>query len=266
MRAVKMAFWVVYDHLGLLILANVSCVAVLLPPAAILWAALFSGDPVLHWMVGVPASAAILAVALPISVVAIACISKSFLASEEAGYRCFMRGAREFSLPAVALGMMATMTACVLLISVWFYAERGRAGWGWIGYGLSATALWALAAMGLATAWALPALVHKKTGVWAAWKLGLLLTLGNPVYSVSVVVLATLFWAATLVVLPLAVFFSISPVVAFFCCAYEVLARKYAAVESVGLSQWRAKMAEQDKDDFYLNRGFRDFLFPWKQG
>jgi len=66
-------------------------------------------------------------------------------------------------------------------------------------------------------------------------------------------------WAALLVlaVVMLPVFFGLygALCVVLSSCAYEMLHRKYAAGEAA---------PRKDEDDDYLNRGFRDFLFPWK--
>jgi hypothetical protein len=56
--------------------------------------------------------------------------------------------------------------------------------------------------------------------------------------------------------------------------AYEMLARKYAALEAHQAAEAagavpaaalsKADQIREDAKDDYLNRGFRDFLFPWK--
>ena len=47
-------------------------------------------------------------------------------------------------------------------------------------------------------------------------------------------------------------------------CSGARLSRKYAAVEAHGDAPGRARVAFGDEEDDYLNRGIRDFLFPWK--
>ena len=58
-----------------------------------------------------------------------------------------------------------------------------------------------------------------------------------------------------LATLPGLLLFSSLPLVALACSAYELLARHHGAIEGDPIF---------DEDDHYLNRSFKDFLFPWQ--
>ncbi|MDX9973114.1 MAG: hypothetical protein RBU21_09000, partial [FCB group bacterium] len=123
----------------------------------------------------------------------------------------------------------------------------------WLGFGLSALAAWALVFALLTALMVVPALVQKKERALATVKLAAALVLANPFFALGLAVQVLGFTLVAVVVTPLLPLLYGSVVVVLVSSAYEMLARKYAAPG-----------APPDEDDDYLNRGFRDFLFPWK--
>jgi len=262
-RALKMAFWVCFDHLGKLLVVNGLCFVVLLAPIAAGWWALQSAPPVVAVAVLGAVGLAVFAVLLPVCATGLAAMMKELIETRDGSVRTFFSGVRRFWGRAVGLGVVLVALQGLFAVSAWFYPTRFGASVPLLGFGLSALALWAMVYTGLVALFAAPALVQKQGGVLATLRLSALLVLDNPLLSAGVV-LALLPVAAACVAPPVLMFFSLAPVVAVVSSAYEMLSRKYAAVEAHGDAPGRARVAFGDEEDDYLNRGFRDLLFPWK--
>ena len=153
--------------------------------------------------------------------------------------------------------------AC-LLSSIWFYASHLGATHPVAGYGLSAVALWALVFLGLTATAAAPAMVHKNLGPLGAVKLAALLVVDNPLFFAGLALHSALIAAVSVLVPLVLVCFALAALVVLHCAAYELLSRKYAATESARVTDTPARVDFDDANDDYLNRGFRDLLFPWK--
>jgi uncharacterized membrane protein YesL len=172
----------------------------------------------------------------------------------------------------VGFAYLAALTS--LAVSVWFYAAKLQDTAPWLGYTVSALALWCLIFVGLTSLLVMPALVQKRTTVAATLKLTALLVLDNPVFCIGLAI-QFLVLAGLSILPPVLVFFSGSLGVVLGSSAYEMLARKYAAARqaapvtgvqgNLGRITVKPAFDRDDEDDDYLNRGFRDFLFPWKE-
>lgn len=266
-RALKMAFWVTYDHLGKLVLLNLLCALVFIIPAGMAWAALISGDAMLAVAIGLPLALLACGLVLPVSCVGFAHLMKVIIESRDAGLGDFFLGVRRYAWRAVgASGLFIGAVTC-LCTSVWFYAAQLGAARPWLGYSLSALALWCLLFSCAAALLVMPALVQKRSGVFSVWKLCMLLTLDNPLFCMGLAVYALMLGAFCLLP-PVFMCFSMAPMMALSGSAYEILTRKYAAIEAArasgGTASGRLKIDFRDEEDDFLNRGFRDFLFPWK--
>lgn len=275
-RALKMTFWVLYDHLGKLLLANLFWSLVLCVPGGIGVTAFLSGDRGVQLVLGVPMTALSLGIVLPICSAGIAHMAKVLIEKRDGSLRDMFSGMRLYGLRAAGLGIVYLVLATGLATSTWFYAGVLRDSLPWLGYGLSAVALWGLVFLGLSALLVMPALVQKKAGVAATLKLAGLLVLANPVLSVGLAVQVLALTAIVVVVWPLFFFLYGSAVIVLLSSAYEMLARKYAATAR-GLAADFMHHSERgaavgpdktgtpsDEEDDYLNRGLRDFLFPWK--
>ncbi len=265
-RALKMTFWVAYDHLGKLLVVNVCIALVLLAPGSLALGAFLSEDLAVAFYLGIPLLGVTLGVVWPVLAAGLAHMVKELIDTRDGAVRTFFTGLRLYGCRAAGVGVCLLAAACCLGASAVFYAYQLRARAPWLGYGLSAAALWGLVFVFLVSLLAMPALVQKRAGVWATLKLSALLVLDNPFYALGLAP-----WFILLMVISLAppIFFLLAPAVAVVLAssAYEMLSRKYAARDARGkpaAAHAHAAVDFNDAEDDYLNRGLRDLLFPWK--
>lgn len=252
-RALKMAFWVLHDHLGKLLLVNlIVAVAVPLPIVGV-W-------PFLASMTPAGANAALLGtvflslfVAMPVLLAGTAELTRVLIETRDGTLDDFARGIRRYGLRAASLGCMHGVAAVLLGSSAWFYATAVSDAWRVVGLVISIFALWCLACLCLTALFALPALIHRKGNPFQTVRLAFMVAFAHPGISlglggcvVGLLLLTALFWPLYLGLL------FVAPVV-LVSAAYEVLARKYGS-----------SVAPPDAEDDYLNRGLRDLLFPWR--
>ncbi len=275
-RALKMAFWVTYDHLGKLILASVLWSFAVCAPSSLAFGALLTRDVGIRLVVGVPLLILALGVAAPVATAGLAHMAKELIETRDGSVRAMITGMRLYGRRAAGLGLLYLVALTCLATSVLFYTTMMRDSVPWIGYALSGLALWCLVFVALTACLVLPTLVQKKAGTWQTLRLTALLVLDNPLFSIGLAI--QVLALTTMVFLP-PLFFCLygASVVVLVSSAYEQLARKYAAIEYEGRTGDKPcrlnKLAVQgrdgvalidEEDDDYLNRGFRDFLFPWK--
>jgi uncharacterized membrane protein YesL len=263
-RVLKMTFWVAYDHMGKLLLANLFCAIVLAPPLGLAVFAALSPDPAVALGAGVPLLLLCAGVLGPVLCVGLAGMVRELIDTRDGSLATFFAAMRRHGLRAAALGLAYGLAAAALGMSAWFYPAKLGDTVPVVGYALGALAVWALALLLLSSVYLLPVLVHRDTGTAATLKLCVLLVLDNPMFTLGVAA----HWAmlATLSLFPPVFFFmAISLGVVLALSAYEMLARKYAAREAHGGERLPVRAIDfGDAGDDYLNRGFRDFLFPWK--
>lgn len=255
-RALRMAFWVYYDHLGKFLLLNLLCSLVLLAPLWIGGVALLAADPALAMLVGLPAYFLLAGVLLPLMLTGMLALARQIIDERTGELRDFVRGIRQGAGRAIAMGMGYALVSVCLLTSVWFYAGKVGAVVPWAGYGLSAAAGWALLLTVPTAPWAFTALVFRRCGVRGALRLAAGLALGQPGLSLAVCG-ATLALTALALAPPVFLLFSVAPAAILWASAYEMLARHYAVAGGQPI-EWN------DANDDLLNRGWRDLLFPWK--
>jgi len=273
-RTLKMAFWVLYDHVGKLILANVVWALAILLPGMVGATAFLTGDFGIMLVLGAPMVALTAGVVAPVMTAGLAHMAKQLIDTGDGSFFDLFRGIRMYWRRAIGVGFAYLVAAVCLPVSVWFYGSKLGATAPWLGYALSALALWCLLFIGFMAMLVMPALVQKKAGVVETLKLTALLVLDNPLFCVGLA-LQFLVLAGFSLVPPVFVFLSGALATALASSAYEMLARKYALIElnKPGgeqaerpvnvVSKNGAWVYDEEKDD-YLNRGFRDFLFPWK--
>lgn len=274
-RALKMAFWVSFDHLGKLILVSLLWAFAMAIPGFFAASALYSGIPAAQLAIGLPALAVAFGVVGPVFTAGIVHLAKVLIETRDGAARDAFRGMALYWGRAVGLGALFVAVAICLATSVWFYAATFKNSVPWLGYGLSALAAWLLLFEGLMSLAALPALVQKKGSLRETLKLSALLVLDNPLFFVGLAVQVAAFTALALLVTPVLFFLYGGVVGVMVTSAYEMLSRKYAAREQAvdsahaaalrarGMSAARSGVPD-DEDDDYLNRGVRDLLFPWK--
>lgn len=263
-RTMKMAFWVSYDHVGKLLLANVIWALGITLPGAVALSALNAPSPGLALALAAPFLFLALGVVGPVLTAGLAHMTKILIDSGDGALSDMLDGVKLYWKRAIGVGVALFSAGCVLGTSVWFYATQMSAQYAWLGFGASTVALWLLLFVLLCAVLVMPTLVQKRGGVLATLKLTALIVLDNPLFLVGV----GLQWVALLVlsVVMLPVFFGFygALCVVISSCAYEMLDRRYTAERAAADDGGTVRAPRRDEDDDYLNRGVRDFLFPWK--
>ena len=278
-QTLKMAFWVTYDHLGKLLVASFIWSLFVGPWLLIFLTTLMAADPAMILVIGLPAWAIGLGIAAPLAMVGMAHMVKEFIDTKDGAIRTIFKGMRLYGKRAIAIGIAYVVAIICLMTNVWFYgysevfAERAP----WVGLLISIVAVWILVFLGLMAMFVMPALVQKRDGWFATLKLTALLVLDNPLLALGLGVQLITISIICLLIPPVLVFLHGGLMAVITGCAYEVLSRKYAAVEGQTgagkagsrhmetVGRGAAKSIDPDAEDDYLNRGFRDFLFPWKE-
>jgi len=276
-RALKMAFWVYYDHFGKLVSSNLILSGLLVALGMAGLAGLWTGDAAFVFLITVPSAVVSFGVVVPIFSAGLAHLVKELVDTGDGSFFDLFRGIGSYWRRAMCIGLIYIAATVVLLMSAWFYAVRLGSAAPWLGYGIAGLALWCLVLVILTQMLVMPALAQKKAGVAATLKLSALLVLDNVFFCAGLLVYFLILAALSVVIPPFGAFFSWSAAVVLSSTAYEMLARKYAAIEreragtadgAVGregavVSRGGRLIFDDTKDD-YLNRGFRDFWTPWK--
>lgn len=242
-RACRMSFWVLYDHLGPILVLNMVTVATVLACGLL--------------VTGIGLSPLVMVGLVVLALFALAGgqghLINTLLSGQPFEYRSMWVGIRSFAVPLMLMGLAFSAALTLCGVGSWFYgvvlAERAP----FVGLALAQLCLCTAVGIGLITFHAVPALFARGGAVWPAWCTGATIVLHHPVGSALLVVLAL---AALVVAMtpPGLVLLSTWPLVALTCCSYELYARAYGATGTAG-----------DEVDGFLNRGFRDFLYPWKE-
>ncbi len=263
-RALKMAFWVMYDHAGKLMVANLLWALAILIPGGVATSCMLSGNLPVQVFVGAPLALFVAVVIFPVMSAGIAHMAKQLIEHKDGALGDMFEGVRLYWRRAIGVGGILAFVLMCLTTSVWFYAAKLNDVAPIAGYALSAIALWATVLAVLASLYAYPALVQKREGVVATLKLSLLLVLANPFLSIGLAMQVGALGVIALLLPPALLFLYGAVVMVVMSSAYELLARKYATLDSSDGSSKAAHPAVDDAEDDYLNRGFRDALFPWK--
>ncbi|HUW61149.1 MAG TPA: hypothetical protein VMZ06_09095, partial [Candidatus Bathyarchaeia archaeon] len=172
-----MAFWVFYDHLGKLVLANLVWSAALLGPMLAGVSAFVTGDGFLIFAIAVPAFGLSFGVLVPLFGAGLAHLVKEFIDTGDGSFLDLSRGMGLYWRRALGVGAVYVAGVAVLLTSGWFYATWLGSTSPLLGYAMSGLAMWCLALVVLTQMLVMPALVQKKGGVAATLKLSALLVL-----------------------------------------------------------------------------------------
>lgn len=254
-RVQKMTFWVVYDFAGPLILLNLATLALVLGTG---WLA--------AWAVGPGLSLVVVVLLVTVAMTGQARLISGLLSGETYSYRCvphamILYGGRAILL--VALFMVGLLVAGV---GVWFYATRVMPAYPAVGYLLVGVCMSAGVAVAMPMVYLLPALVVQRGSALRTARTSVVLAARHPVLTPGLLVVGSAF-GVVLSTPPGFLLFSTIPLVALGCSAYELLARQYAVEAALADGTWPevpANINVLDEDDIFLNRGFSDFLFPWK--
>ncbi|HEO71974.1 MAG TPA: hypothetical protein ENN80_11980 [Candidatus Hydrogenedentes bacterium] len=282
-RTIKMAFWATYDHIGKLMLANLLCALAIFIPGAAAVSALLSYN-VIVLGAGLALLVATAICILPAALGGLAYMCKEIIDTRDGAIGDLFTGVRLFWRSAVRLGLLYGAAACCLGTSAWFYIAMLRDEMAWLGFALSALALWCLLFVHLVAMLVFPALIQKRCGVLAACKLSAALILDNPLYAVGLALQFLALAGISIAMAPLLFLLSGAAAAMLASAAYEQLARKYALIEArqsdeaigeegrplegfaggVRVISKNGVLVVDDQQDDYLNRGLQDFLFPWK--
>jgi uncharacterized membrane protein YesL len=263
-RSLKMAFWVIYDHTGKLILASLLWSLVPAIPLYFAWLSLMSQDPVLMLATGLPCVAAAFGVALPLMSTGMAHLIKVLIDKRDGEFRDFFRGIALHWRRTIAIGAMYAAASACLAASALFYPAFFNDASPLFGYCIGAAAIWCLAFLGLSAMYVAPAIVQRNGTARETVRIAAMICLANPVLTLGLAAQILLIGIVSLAMLPLFIALFGAIAMALASSAYELLSRKYAriAAEKNGGDAMVAIL--DDSQDDYLNRGFRDFLFPWK--
>lgn len=237
-----MTFWVLYENAGYLILLNLATLVLIVGPAWLIYT-ISGGNVVISAM----------AVAL-IGVVALAgqaTLIKALLEGEECSLRRVANGMSAHGPALIGLAVTLTSVEAIAGMGTWFYAMQVTPTRPVLGLFLSGFCLSVGLAISFSGTYVLPALVNQRGSALKALRTSAALAGTHWVVTLGLVVMMA-GYGAFMATPPGLLLFSTLPPVTLACCAYELLARHYATVPVY------------DEDDIYLNRGFKDLLFPWK--
>jgi hypothetical protein len=259
-RVLKMSFWVSYDHLGKLLVANICCALFSAVPLVL-------GASLLLHSAARPAQAAgallLLAGILftPALFAGLLHFVKICIDTGDAGLTEFFAGVRLYLGRAVALGMAYALLGGMFTASAWFYPTRLQETAPLVGYFMGIFSCLALAVLALSALYVGPALVNRPTGPAGALQLAVTLVLDKPFYTLALAVAAG--GVAVLAVAPPWLAFSAYAAMAvLLASAYEILAQHYGARAAKAAGDTTNPHGTPAAD--YLNRGWSDLLHPWK--
>jgi len=263
-----MAFWVYYDHLGRALLLNIAVVAIMflnryltLHAQSTSQSATHSaqGDSLFHWFLASFVLGLVALFMLLGAVVAVvATVVKTWI--EQSSTKVNARTLCGYGLRGAVLGLLQGVVFCMAISVAAFYFNVADGiprplALLMTGYGIAILILW-FAAFG----WGMSALVNRRKGIFDALRTAYVLVAGNLVFAFIIgahLVALCLFSFLNPLVL---IIFGVVPATVLAASSYEMLARKYAAPIENG----QRILVFNDAEDDYLNRGFRDFFFPWK--
>jgi len=251
-RALKMWFWLTYDHLGRLLIFNFVCA---LPIALLLGLGMTLSGPL-----GLLLTFLAFAVAAPAAIAALGSVARELLERNEAPYPILLDGLRRFGPSGALVGTIGGVVVITSGVGVYFYLAVVAQPTPWYAYALAGVCAWVGTFATLVLAFALVAIPQKRAGARSAVTTGALLVANNPIFC-FVVALHLAGLATCAMAMPVFLLFSVAPMATLLTTAYEMLARKYAAPIVNG----KHVIDFKDDEDDYLNRGLRDFFFPWKQ-
>lgn len=240
-----MTFWLLYDYAGSLILLNLLTLSVVIGPGWVIFK--WSGDYL--WL-----PAALMAALGVLAVAGQATLFAALINEEEFSLRRALAGVVECGPRALGLASLFSVVGVVVGTAVWFYQSRvvpahPAAGLLFGGFCLSAGV-----AVMMPGVYVIPALANQRASLRSVLRTSVLLAVGHPVLTTGLLVeLAGL--GLLLATPPGLLLFSSLPLVALASSAYALLARHHGAIERGPIL---------DEHDIYLNRGFKDFLFPWQ--
>lgn len=255
LRALKMAFWVYYDHVVLWTALNVLVVVCVLLP--LILAGGFASGRLSLWGASLLLSGAMACVGYA----GLLHLARRIIETGGGTWRDFVEGCSGHGPRMILL--------LIPLVGFWMSILWGiRIHAGVVAKQLPLLAHAALGAGGLlafltagVALFAGPALVNRGCRPGSALGTAWCICLVHPCYATCAWAVVGVLGAAGLFP-PWGALASIGPVSVFIAASYEMLARLHDLPE--GDEAWSTACRHWDRTDDFLNRGIRDFLYPWK--
>ncbi len=259
-RVLRDSFWISYDHLGKLVMAN--AIWFLLSFGAIILAtsiARYAG-----W--SQQARSLILASGFAVSLVTVPSVSAGMIhltslivQNKDAEIKDLFQGMRRHFGRSVALGLVSLVVWAMLAGNIIFYARVIGPRNFWLGVTLGGVAIWMFAFYNVMLVYFAPLIVHRTAGPLGTFKIAALLTLDNlrlssGLYiSVWVIVLLACLTGVGIIFLMAGLSGVLLNV------GYGELARRYERKH-----REKAGLEPLEEEDEYAGRGLRDILKPWE--
>jgi len=259
-RVLRDSFWISYDHLGKLFMANA------------IWFSLSFGAIILAASIArytgwsQSARSLILASGFAASLVTVPSVSAGMIhftsllvQKKDAEIKDLFQGMRRNSGRSVALSLLATVVWAVLAANIMFYARVIGPRNFWLGVILGGMAIWMFAFYNVMLVYFAPLTVHRTAGPLGTFKLAALLTVDNlrlssGLYlSVWVIILLACLTGVGIIFLMAGLSGVLVNV------GYGELARRYERKH-----REKAGLEPLEEEDQYAGRGLRDILKPWE--
>ncbi len=259
-KVLRDSFWISYDHLGKLVVANVLWFCSSFGPIII------AASVAQHLDAGARARTLILTAGVAFSLLTLPNASAGMLhftsllvLKHDAQIKDVFRGIRRYFVQATLFSLLALIVWVVLAANIVFYWTVVGPKNFWLAAVLGGITIWIFAFYNLMLVYVLPLLVQRHSGVLETFKLAALLTLDNVrmsfglYLSLVTIVLLSCFTLVGIIFIPAGV----GGVV--LNTGYKQLVRRYEQKE-----RERAGLEPLEEEDEYAGRGLRDILKPWE--
>lgn len=267
-RSLKMSFWVLYDHLGKLVLVNLTSAFLVLVPIMYVVKIFDQGSLRQYLFIAVPMVLTTLVLMVPLLHVGLISMIKEIIEKHDGSVLTFFMGIRIYGLRAIGTSIFYAFCVLIVASSVWFYSGAIAQFSPLVAFSLRALALWFFAFILAAATLTLPALVNKNSSVVDSIRTASVLVIDNPILMLGIMAHLALVLVFSIAP-PVFALFSFAPIAVMQASTYEILSRKYYAIqayqEKTGKTDKRITIDFGDENDEYLCRGLRDLLFPWKE-
>ncbi len=256
-RALKMSFWVWYDYMGMWFFLNLCLIfplILLIVPLSFYIDGNFSLVNVFFLL--------IIVLYFFITNVFVSAFVTAILEKKERMIEKIVFALKITIFKSIPVFILFLFIFAILFANIWFYANKKFFNTMYINYILIGIFIWFNLFTFLSLMWVIPSLSFKKMDLWRYFYWGYIILFANPYFSFQVSFWYTILWILN--VFPVFFFFigMVFPSI-FLTCAYEILSRKYEALQTLG-DKGEEYQIFRDNEDEFLNRGWEHFIKPWK--